>query len=778
MIKASEPVAKPTVSKVSTAENKAGGKVLPSFQPIQLEAETEMQNSVLSLTESSHGKMAPSSPLQFKSASSIIPTNHSPIQRKSSDTWAFQSKLVGDNSNSTATVQRAAAPVNKTGLPDNVKSGVEQLSGISLGDVKVHYNSPKPAQLQAHAYAQGTDIHVASGQEKHVPHEAWHVVQQKQGRVQATKQMKGKVPVNDDVGLEKEADVMGAKALQMVSFENQKAQNKLSNLNVTSNGAPVQGMFEWLFGVSKSPEDAKKLEESIESDWKVVGEDDGMQSTEVVDDSEFENIETRERSGAKDSEKAKLQKEFVNRVTKAVGTIDWEGIKVLSTYREKMGDAASIVGTVADAGRKAEDNLKTPLTVLKGSNLVTLGEKERNGTLGKPEDAVSISVPDPTLSDLGNKEEKQIMSGEQKAEVNNLLTAPLMTIMDSISTLTQAKDLIEGKVKMDKLSSVKLLKTAASASLNGLKAAHVIITFAGGPTISYFSSLVPGLGLAISSANIAIGLFQRWNAQGALEDMQTLQNKFEYPDLLDNSNLFYTESRGALLSWETYHRVVPKVLAELEVAAKQKDGNQTVIDKYKRLGIEIPGGDIQAFVDKLNAWNLQSKMYEINHKRIRHGAVAMASDIMILAGNMAVLVPGGQVAAGILHGAAGTAKLVVAASVSMNKMLKGQNGTDASDEEKEKRAQGTFSALSMGGLNEESTVKHAEYVQHTKTIFGMYSKINPENESFESEIEKVEKIVNAAGVYPPAVYKEIDSNDAAGAYRSVHKLVGAMKSGR
>ncbi|MNU51657.1 hypothetical protein D3C71_406510 [compost metagenome] len=102
---------------------------------------------------------------------------------------------------------------NKTGLPDNLKTGVENLSGHSLDDVKVHYNSSQPATLQAHAYAQGSDIHVAPGQEKHLPHEAWHVVQQKQGRVKPTMQMKGTVPVNDDAGLEKEADVMGAKAL-------------------------------------------------------------------------------------------------------------------------------------------------------------------------------------------------------------------------------------------------------------------------------------------------------------------------------------------------------------------------------------------------------------------------------------------------------------------------------------------------------------------------------------------------------------------------------------
>lgn len=103
---------------------------------------------------------------------------------------------------------------NNTGLPDNLKSGVENLSGYSMDDVNVHYNSDQPAQLDAHAYAQGTDIHIAPGQEEHLPHEAWHVVQQKQGRVKPTMQMKGNVSVNDDEGLEKEADVMGKRAIQ------------------------------------------------------------------------------------------------------------------------------------------------------------------------------------------------------------------------------------------------------------------------------------------------------------------------------------------------------------------------------------------------------------------------------------------------------------------------------------------------------------------------------------------------------------------------------------
>ncbi|WP_271765132.1 eCIS core domain-containing protein [Aquimarina algiphila] len=115
---------------------------------------------------------------------------------------------------------------NKTGLPNKLKSGIENLSGYSMDDVKVHYNSSKPAQLHAHAYAQGTDIHLAPGQQKHLPHEAWHVVQQKQGRVQPTRQLKSKVNINDDAGLEREADVMGARAQGLTNFRGESSPNQ------------------------------------------------------------------------------------------------------------------------------------------------------------------------------------------------------------------------------------------------------------------------------------------------------------------------------------------------------------------------------------------------------------------------------------------------------------------------------------------------------------------------------------------------------------------------
>ena len=104
---------------------------------------------------------------------------------------------------------------NHTGLPSRLKSGIESLSGISMNDVRVHYNSPKPARLQALAYTQGTEIHVAPGQKQHLAHEAWHVVQQKQGRVQPDTQIHG-MAANNNRALEREADVTGRKAADLM----------------------------------------------------------------------------------------------------------------------------------------------------------------------------------------------------------------------------------------------------------------------------------------------------------------------------------------------------------------------------------------------------------------------------------------------------------------------------------------------------------------------------------------------------------------------------------
>ena len=112
---------------------------------------------------------------------------------------------------------------NQTGIPDHVIQGMESSFGTDFSSVRVHPDSSKAPEVGALAYTQGTDIHFAPGQFKPdtsagqqlLGHELTHVIQQAEGRVQPTTEVGG-MAVNDDLSLEHEADVMGAKAASVL----------------------------------------------------------------------------------------------------------------------------------------------------------------------------------------------------------------------------------------------------------------------------------------------------------------------------------------------------------------------------------------------------------------------------------------------------------------------------------------------------------------------------------------------------------------------------------
>lgn len=110
-----------------------------------------------------------------------------------------------------STPRGARSPRDETGIPAELRRGVESLSGESLADVRVQYSSPLPRRYGAVGLAQGSEVHLESGHERHLPHELWHVVQQKQGRVRPSGD--GASLVNSAPQLEREADRMGAMAM-------------------------------------------------------------------------------------------------------------------------------------------------------------------------------------------------------------------------------------------------------------------------------------------------------------------------------------------------------------------------------------------------------------------------------------------------------------------------------------------------------------------------------------------------------------------------------------
>ena len=191
-----------------------------------------------------------------------------------SDISDLQSSI--DNSENTHSITQLQEKVdNTTGMPNDLKQGIENLSGEDMSDVKVTYNSDKPAQMQAHAYANGNDIQIAPGQEKHLPHEAWHVVQQKQDRVKPTTKSDSGTPINDEQILEYESDRMGNKALDYNSINNE-------NIKKTNTISPV-------LQLAKDEKKKKKIEEKKE-------------------DEENENI-TNENGEKKDEENENIAKE-------------------------------------------------------------------------------------------------------------------------------------------------------------------------------------------------------------------------------------------------------------------------------------------------------------------------------------------------------------------------------------------------------------------------------------------------------------------------------------
>lgn len=132
---------------------------------------------------------------------------------------------VAGNNQIDAPIQRKAAFA-----PSGGGNGKAEATGSAMGkmesffqadfsNVNIHENSSSATKAGALAYAQGNDIHFAPGQfnpetssgQELLGHELTHIVQQRQGRVKPNAEVGG-MPVNNDRGLEKEADDMGRKA--------------------------------------------------------------------------------------------------------------------------------------------------------------------------------------------------------------------------------------------------------------------------------------------------------------------------------------------------------------------------------------------------------------------------------------------------------------------------------------------------------------------------------------------------------------------------------------
>ncbi len=172
---------------------------------------------------------------------------------KRARTEAIQRRASGDE------VAPGATPGGGNGalLPAPVQAKMADAFDFDFSNVRVHQGAEAPA-MGALAYTQGSDVHFAPGQydpgsargQELIGHELAHVVQQSEGRVAATTQLKG-VGLNDDSALEVEADTWGARAARGESVGRSSGVTEVSG----GSGAAVQRFKD--FSVS-GEEDSKQ----------------------------------------------------------------------------------------------------------------------------------------------------------------------------------------------------------------------------------------------------------------------------------------------------------------------------------------------------------------------------------------------------------------------------------------------------------------------------------------------------------------------------------------
>ena len=501
------------------------GKFESANQPAQLVEEEEPLQGKFESDNQPAQLVEEEEPLQGKFESANQPAqlveDEEPLQgkfesgeRKSSPNWAFQLK---SNIGNSTTTQKSAPPANKTGLPDSLKSGVEQLSGISMDDVKVNYNSANPAQLHAHAYAQGKDIHVSPGQEKHVPHEAWHVVQQKQGRVKATTQLKESVPVNDDKGLENEADVMGAKAVAISGNENSTVQKKaISNTEVAQ-------LASWKDTHELAASDPQfKKHKPI---WTKV-EDGTPNAVSTKEDQPPEVASSPEAVIAPQTEETTAEVAAVAETTAEVAPAE-EKTEVVAPEDTTAAVAAPADATAAVAAPAAPENLfmaskkthtpdiqQQPAEPAKGvKELLVIGGKtilsgaEIGGEVTDQLDEKNLKETTKTLSKAGVKNPIEM---DEKAGSDNDIAGVVLGGFNAMKGFVEsAKNLY---VNRDFASGAKLFASMAEVALEVVKALETYKVIEG------FQDAIPAIGPAISAFKQGVKIYEQFKAIEKLEE--------------------------------------------------------------------------------------------------------------------------------------------------------------------------------------------------------------------------------------------------------------------
>ena len=413
---------------------------------------------------------------------------------------------------------------NKTGLPDGLKSGMESLSGLSLNDVKVHRNSDKPAQLQAHAYAQGTDIHLGPGQEKHLAHELGHVVQQKQGRVKATTQLKGKVSINDDEGLEAEADLLGNKALAFVGNQNTPLQKKaIPNVNIAQLATGTKTYSKDEVEARLNKESDNSIGEEASDAISSIGDSIAPEKTQYTEGDTTDENYGFGKGGIFKKQEGEKKEIYKKKDAEGKNTEEDEDVE-----QGDPGDAEKAAGIIASIGSGISFIVHASNAV-KQWKLPETSAWEKAGLGAEVAEAglragANVAKAAGNFQEAGDvKKELEIAQGSQMGLADGLsaIKVGIETIHKVYEAFKNAKDAADyskDEKDAEKVDIFRGLLDTAGKTVGTIKGIADMLNKGSGP----LATAVPGLGAALAAVDLAIGIYDFIKTRNVAKELELM----------------------------------------------------------------------------------------------------------------------------------------------------------------------------------------------------------------------------------------------------------------
>jgi hypothetical protein len=354
----------------------------------------------------------------------------------------------------------------------------------------------------------------------------------------------------------------------------------------------------------------------------------------------------------------------------------------------------------------------------------------------------------------------------------NIVSSVGAGISGLFAAVRSAKNIYAAFKDKDAIAGTAGARDLLATLQSGFICAQEVLKYVSGSVPTAVAAAIPGIGIAVSAANIIVNAYNGLKAASAEAEMSEVSGAYrqQLAALLgrepeSNNKLMDTEKRGKFGSRQEYLRLTPGAKDSIAKALASADPEATFATEKAKYGIP-ESVTFAAFLDAVRSYEMGSKLQEINQKRKVYSGREISADLVAIAGDIAAFFPAdGGITAVTLKGVASGAK----AAQGFGKFIQGQARNAGSR---------------FADSNRSADVKHSEYVDHTKTIYSLLAGVGlagkPDSDITSDDITKAksaEKLIEAAGASTSVAYNTDYGSDAS-VLSQVNLIVEAMKKGR